>query len=359
MTGSQIEQSGAVTTDGDVALINLHAQIEGLVAGINRLLADTRSSEDPLFIGRVVALIDLLELRGHISGRVADYERACELCEMLVQVTPRNGMVLLARARTRATLHRFVDALSDLDIAAHMGVSKSKLTSERVGILLVLGRYEEAESLLRDTGRLQENATMTGLLAVMHAERGQPVEADNLFKEARRSYRGTSPFAIAQTDFQRGVMWHREGALDTAQSCYEDALHLIPQYTPALGHLAEVEIHLGKPQAAAARLRSLTDTSDDPEYAATLATALRSCDKHSEADTWRERAATRYDELVMRHPEAYAHHAADFWLTEGADPERGLQLALQNLEFSQTPRAHALYKRAASDCARQAVTASK
>ena len=58
------------------------------------------------------------------------------------------------------------------------------------------------------------------------------------------------------------------------------------------------------------------------------------------------RAAARYDELVARHPEAFADHAAEFWLAAGADPHRALSLASRNLEVRQTPRAHELFCRA-------------
>jgi hypothetical protein len=32
---------------------------------------------------------------------------------------------------------------------------------------------------------------------------------------------------------------------------------------------------------------------------------------------WRQLAATRYDELIETHPEAFADHAAEFWLAAG------------------------------------------
>ncbi|MFF7889493.1 hypothetical protein ACH40F_52900 [Streptomyces sp. NPDC020794] len=89
-----------------------------------------------------------------------------------------------------------------------------------------------------------------------------------------------------------------------------------------------------------------TRASDDPEYDGHLAAALHACGRFQEANQWLERAAARYDELVLCHPEAYADHAADFWLTVGADAERGLQLALQNLAFRQTSRARPLFQRA-------------
>ena len=67
-------------------------------------------------------------------------------------------------------------------------------------------------------------------------------------------------------------------------------------------------------------------SSDDPDYAATLAGVLRSAGRPQEAEQWRVTAAARYHELVARHPEAFAHHAADFWLTVGGDRSGGLRL---------------------------------
>jgi hypothetical protein len=43
--------------------------------------------------------------------------------------------------------------------------------------------------------------------------------------------------------------------------------------------------------------------------------------------------------------EAFADHAAEFWLTIGGDPERALWLAQHNLSLRQTPRARALVRR--------------
>jgi hypothetical protein len=67
-----------------------------------------------------------------------------------------------------------------------------------------------------------------------------------------------------------------------------------------------------------------------------------------EAQTWRRKAEARYDELLARHRDGFADHAAEFWLTVGGDPERALLLARHNLALRQTPRARALVRRASS-----------
>jgi hypothetical protein len=57
-------------------------------------------------------------------------------------------------------------------------------------------------------------------------------------------------------------------------------------------------------------------------------------------------AAERYDELLAKHPQAFADHAAEFWLAAGADPDKALRLAKMNLEVRNTPRARGLLAQA-------------
>jgi hypothetical protein len=141
-------------------------------------------------------------------------------------------------------------------------------------------------------------------------------------------------------------MWLEQGDPHAARVWFAAAQHRVPAFVPALGHLAEVDAALGERPAAIGRLRPLAACSDDPEYAALLAGLLREEGQTEESRQWSTRAATRYDELTMRHPAAFADHAAEFWLTAGADAERALPLARQNLATRQTPRAYALFERA-------------
>jgi len=148
-------------------------------------------------------------------------------------------------------------------------------------------------------------------------------------------------------DFQRGLMWLEHGDLHAARAWFEAAQRRVPAYAPALGHLAEVDIALGAREAAITRLRPLAVDSDDPEYAGLLAGLLSEAGQAQEARHWRAKAAARYDALLERHPAAFADHAAEFWLAAGADTRKAHQLARQNLELRQTPRAQALLRRAA------------
>jgi tetratricopeptide (TPR) repeat protein len=306
------------TTSGVIALTNLQAQIAVLVA--RRHGARSRqAAAAPSAVAEQALLVDLLILRGEVLGRITDYERAAELAQLLVRDAPDDGAAWLARARTLATLHRFPDALTDLDATARCGADRAMLDAERAAILQAVGCYAEALVLRRDAAERRPDFATLGGLAVLEAERGEVAEAERLFTEARRRYRGVSPFPVASLDLRRGLMWLRERDLPTARAWFDVAVGRMPAYAPALGHLAAVDAALGARDAAIDRLRPLALSSDDPEYAATLARLLSDAGHHHEAEQWRISAAARYDELMLHHPEAFVDHVTAFWRTVGGD----------------------------------------
>jgi tetratricopeptide (TPR) repeat protein len=289
-------------------------------------------------------LVDLLILRGHVLGCIADYERAAERVEQLVRNAPDDAAAGLVQARTRAAFHRFLEALADLDAAGRRGADRAALQAERAAILQAVGCYAEAHVLRRTAAERRPDFTTLGALAVLEAEHGEVAEAERLFTDARRRYRGVSPFPVAELDFRRGLMWLGQRDLPVARAWFDVAVQRLPAYAPALGHLAEVDAALGARDAAIDRLRPLAASSDDPEYAASLASVLSDAGQPVEAEQWRMSAAARYDELVVRHPEAFVDHAADFWLTVGGDRSKGRQFALRD-HISRATRAPAILHR--------------
>jgi tetratricopeptide (TPR) repeat protein len=319
-------------TDGSIALLNLQAQIDGL------------EGHDTL--AEAATLIDLLILRGLILGRISDYERAAQLADRQVCAATTEAAAYVARARTRAVFHRFAEALDDLDKADRMSPHDTGAKRERAAILQAQGRFDEAlwtySAVIDSVGQFERAAALTGLWA----ERGEADTAQRFYLDSLRSYRGISPFPLAQLDFQLGVMWMRDARLGEARVCFEAAIRRVPAYAPAQGHLAEVEADLGNPESALARLYPLAVSSDDPDYAAQLARILGEMGRNNEASGWCLLAANRYDELTAAHPEAFADHAAEFWLGVGNDTPKGLRFAEFNLRVRKTPRAYDLLAQA-------------
>ena len=323
----------AVLTHGTIALRNLEAQIEGL---------DPSSTAGFPRIEERVWLIDLLALRGSILGSIADYERALQLAHQLVGDGTTEAAAFLGRARTRAVFHRFKDALDDLDMAEGLAADTDVVNLERAAVFQGLGRYEDAGAILEDYAHRRPSFESLGALTTLCAERGDTEWAERLHAKSVHLYRGVSPLPLAALDFQLGVMWMHAGQLDRAQNHLIAALRNVPAYVPAQGHLAEVEAALCHFDLAIALLIPLATASDDPDYAAQLARIYADAGYPDDSQYWRSRAAARYEELIAVHPEAFADHAAEFWLAAGADTGRALSLARMNLEVRKTPRAHAL-----------------
>ncbi|MGY5060802.1 tetratricopeptide repeat protein [Streptomyces sp. 900105755] len=316
---------------------NLDARIEGLTsqAARERLTADGWGE-----------LVELTALRGHVRGRIDEAERAASLAEAFVEQAPRDPRPLVARARLSGLFHRFAAALDDLDGAAALGLDRRTVDEERAAVWQAVGQYDEALALLRQGLLRRQDFRTLGAMARCRAESGEADEAETWFLAARSAYRGVSPFPLAVLEFQCGQMRLAQGGLVSARTWLESAASRLPSYVPAEGHLAETDAAEGRTAVAIERLRRLAMASDDPDYATRLAHLLGRYEASVEARFWRAHAGARYEELTARHPEAYAEHAAEFWLTVGGDPQRALRLARHNLVLRATPRAHALLDRA-------------
>ncbi len=323
-------------TDGTIALLNLRAQIDSLEADV-KLGHSTVESR--------VGLIELITLRGLILGQIADYQRAEAIAEQLVRDAATDGRAFIARARTRAVFHRFTDALGDIDRAERLGLNSETTNGDRAAIFQALGRYDEALAIREEAADRRASFENVAALVGLYSEIGEIEAAERMYAESRRRYRGVSPFPLALLDFQLGLMWMNKGRLDDARTSFDAARRRVPAYAPAQGHLAEVEAELGETESALARLHSLAASSDDPDYVAQLARLLRDAGC-SQFRHWCRLAAARYDELIASYPEAFADHAAEFWLAAGANPDKALPLARMNVEIRKTPRAYDLLARA-------------
>jgi len=327
------------TTSGYIAMVNLQAQIDGF---------EKRAAER-LSVAEETGLIELVALRGHILGRITDYELAEERAEELCRKNPNDGTAYLARARSRARFHRFDEALGDLDTAERLGADPEPVDHERATIFQAIGQFDEALARFRRTETGENEFACSGTVAVFYAEQGNPEQAEEFFEKSQRAYWGVSPIPLALLEFQRGHMWMAQRYLDRARTWFQKAVDRLPEFAPAQGHLAEVEALCGETDSAITRLIPLTTSSDDPDYTAALAKILQAVGRVEEGTRWTTKAAARYDELLRQHPEAFADHAAAFWLESG-DPRRALELAQKNLEIRRTPRAQRLVARAASAC---------
>ncbi|MFN7955808.1 MAG: hypothetical protein U0610_29100 [bacterium] len=326
------------TTSGAIAVRNLESQIrasEGLLA---------RSPHEP----RVLRdLGELLLARAQYLSRLADYDRAAALAEQLVQLAPKQHESWLLRASTRAAFHRFDDALDDLDRAQALGAAPSALEAARADILDALGQTDAALAHRARVVALRPTITSLAALATAHALGGDEATASRLYAHALASYRDVSPFPVAWLLVQRGLTWERNGDSARAAAAFAAAHERLPAYAAAASSLARLRGHSGDHAGAVEILRSLSVTSDDPEYQGQLAGELRALGLAAEADRLRDQAGRGLDALVALHPQAFVAKQVRFWIGPGGDAERGFALAKSNLERDSSTPALALAAEAA------------
>jgi len=138
----------------------------------------------------------------------------------------------------------------------------------------------------------------------------------------------------------------RRGGLDRAEEILAELDAILPQHVPGRGHRAEVALARGQLNFDEALITPLLEISDDPEYRATYAEILAARGEAEAAASAAERATVAYELLLTQRPEAYADHAAAFFMGVGNRPQLAVDLASANRKLRDTSRSRALLERA-------------
>ena len=146
----------------------------------------------------------------------------------------------------------------------------------------------------------------------------------------------------------------RRGEVARAEEILAELARILPAHVPGRGHRAEVALARRQLDVALALIAPLVDASDDPEYRSTYAEILAARGEREVAACEAERAAAAYDRLLARRPEAYADHAAAFFMGIGHRPQRAVELAEANWKLRDTPRSRRLLAKALRNAERAA-----
>ena len=281
-------------------------------------------------------------MRARFLGRLTDLAAAAQTSERLLAARPDDAAAHLEHARALSGIHEFSGALGELEAAAALRAPEAEVRSERASVLLAMGREDEAASLgegPRQGAPIGDFVTAAGILS----KAGRLEASDRLFEAARTSYRDVSPFTVAWIDFERARALEARGDRGAARAYLSEAVAVLPCYAHAVVHLAALET----PEDALRHLSVLDATSDDPDVVAAEADALRRSGRLPEAEAKVSQARARFEEVVTALPEAYADHAASFYLGEGRDAPRALTLARANAANRATSEAVELWLTAA------------
>jgi tetratricopeptide (TPR) repeat protein len=328
-------------TSGAIAVANLTA----LIRGLEGRRTEGAGLED------LVALSQCLFRRGDILARIADHDRAESIAAESIALSPASARSSYIRAQIAARFHRFDEASDELDQALAKGHLQKEIDTERASLLQAVGRYDEALFLRKRFVQSSPGIHSYGALASLLAEMEQWTAAEVRYSAALNADRSVSPLACSQLLFEWGVSAMRRGDLDRAEIIFSRLDTILPAHVPGRGHRAEVALARGDADTAAALVAPLLESSDDPEYRATYAEILARLGDGS-AEREAQRAEADYERLLARRPEAYADHAAAFFMGVGNRPQRALELALANRRIRDTPRSRKLVAKAMQNAQR-------
>jgi tetratricopeptide (TPR) repeat protein len=330
---ADLDGAGPIATDGEIAAINLESARHG---AWKRFLADPRCA------GRAEAIVDQEQQAAQFLGDLDALARMEMAADYLACVDGSSSQTALVQAQVASAVHRFADARRHLEQARLHGAPPALVDRQMLCIDQACGNrldtvLDARHSLAAASGRLEDLVPLGAVLADIE----QFDEADRVYRQALDAYDDVSPFPLAWACFQLGVLWGELATAsdtDRAACWYRRALEYVPQYVKARVHLAEICADEGRlAQAEALLVPALV--SGDPEASWRLADVLALQGDPDAAATQLEAARSRFEELLARHPLAFADHAAEFYAGSGGDPRRAVALARANAANRPTRRA--------------------
>jgi hypothetical protein len=307
-------------------------------------------------LGIAAQLIDEEYRRSHFLGDATALDRLLTLSETLLKNCPESGEAYVLAAQIASLVHKFDQATQYLVQAKDLGADAHSLLRQQLSIDHAIGH--NWKDVFDTRLRLSvQNPSLQNLVALgaLCAEMGLYQEAEHSYLRAMTEDREHSPFSLAWACFQLGVLFGEtlEPAQPaTAQYWYEQALSYMPLYTHARVHLAELHLDAGRLDNALKLLLPIQD-SEDPEVSWRLAQLYAQKGEAHEASHHLARTRRSFECVLGRHELAFADHAVGFYLEEGDNPEKALQLAMLNLDNRATLRAFELSHEAAQACGQQ------
>jgi tetratricopeptide (TPR) repeat protein len=323
-------------TAGELAVVNLNSSLQ------RAWEVSRRWPDRP---GGVERIVDEEQLRAQFLGDVTALDRLATLAAEQCRSRPELALTHLVAAQAASMAHRFRDARMHLEAAEASGAAFAQTRRSWLSIKQAQGEdlpevLEARRRAAEISPELQELVALGALLADL----GRFEEAEGTYERALQTYDGVSPFAVAWVCFQLGLLWGElvpAPQLGRAALWYEQAIKYLPAYVGARVHLAEIYLERGNSDFAEALLKPVVG-SGDPEVKWRLTQVMEAQGRSEEAETQREAARSAFEDLLARHPLAFADHGAEFYLSTGADPPRALVLARINLRNRPTVRAFEL-----------------
>lgn len=287
-----------------------------------------RARRDP---AAAPSLIGALLSRAALTQRVEDYVEASDASAAWVALHPSVAAAWKLRVVVLSRVHEFAAARAALAKLAALPHDSSDVDALTATLDESTGHPERATGYREAAAKRSRRPDAITMLSANLALRGKLDDAIASIPLAVAEIHDNSPTLFGWLLFQWGRLYEQRGDLAAARALFAEAHRRLPASLEATVHLVQ----------------TMTATGHDPTLV--VADALRD-NPHPEllalagnvADARRE-----WERYLAAAPNAFADHAARFYLGPGTDPPRALALARANLANRDTPEARALVVEAA------------
>ena len=331
-----------LATDGEIAIHN-H---EGVLDRCWHVIL-----QQPDRKGSLEQLIDEENKRIQFLGDLGALDRLKLLAAELLKSRPHDPQTYIVAAQVSSAAHLFAEARHYLSQARALAGEEDQIS--RIELTINQATWEQIPEVLKkrqDNAERSQDLSDFVPLGALQADIGLYEQAQHSYLKALASYKDLSPFPLAWTCFQLGMLWVElmpEPDLNSAATWYSQAIKYLPQYVHARVHLSEIYLEWGRLDDALSLLEPIADVQD-PEINWRKGQILEAQNKSEEARICFAKADLLYQSLLMSHKAAFADHATEYYLSSGANPGLAFELASFNYASRPTLRAFNLFHEAGS-----------
>lgn len=314
-------------TSATITLANLDVQLDGLKDGYDRTA----------HVSYGIRLIHGLLGRYAVTGKHTDLVLAESLAGTLVARNPVAPDGWLAAADVDMVLHRFAQAEQALARASAQGAASELVREGHADLLEAWGDIAAALELRTTCHAIATSATGLSRIACCQLALGAQAAAQTAFGTALDTYRGASPLPLCSMLFNWGHTWQHQADYQRAEQAYQAVLRYLPGHLGACRALAACALASGDHAAAvSAARRAARLNPHDPISRGLLGISGR----QAGLDGYQSHLAAAhrlFQHRMTEHPEAWAAHAAEYWLAEGDHPAHAVHAVQVNASARRRP----------------------
>jgi tetratricopeptide (TPR) repeat protein len=305
----------------------------------------TRSQARPDDAGALRMLAEALVKRAEVTGEPGDYDRAWETLDRVESLEPGELPTLRARARLLLSRHRFPQALA---LAAH-GLKQYPQDTDLLAVAgdaaLEMGDLEAAAAHYGTLHELSSQLHTWARLAHVAELRGRLEEAAVMMEQAMDTglKKGAPSESLAWSRAVLGELRLKQGRPEEARKQYALGLEKSPEHPLVWEHLAELEKHENRLEAAEAAYRKLLSWRPDPVSRLRLAQVVEDRGDLKAAEVLRAESLRFLERVVAAGNEGFLRPLAEMDLAAGRY-DRAAALLARDVSLRPTAEGRALLR---------------